>query len=176
MDTKKEQVEENQTKLTDGYKNLIERTKKTLNEIDSEIPPALHDAMEVAKKKAVEIGELTAIEADKVAEFVRRDIYDAAQYIKTKERELADWLKLDLLLLKKNILDDFDFLVKQMQSEIKHISKNMEPGLTWKTGEITGIGTLECDHCHALIHFHKAGHIPPCPKCQKTDFHRQWHK
>ena len=176
MDTKKEQAEENKVHLTMGYKTLIERTQKTLNEMSTEIPSTLHDAMEIAKKKAVEIGELTAIEADKVAEFVRRDIHDAAQYIKTEERELADWLRLDFLLLKKKALNDFDFLVKQMQSEIKHISKNMKPGLTWKTGEITGIGTLECDHCHEHIHFHKAGHIPPCPKCQKTNFHRQWHK
>ncbi|MCK5669240.1 MAG: hypothetical protein KAI15_09155, partial [Gammaproteobacteria bacterium] len=40
------------------------------------------------------------------------------------------------------------------------------------TGEIAGFGTLVCDECGEKLHFHKSGHIPPCPKCHKTSFHR----
>ncbi len=40
------------------------------------------------------------------------------------------------------------------------------------TGEIIGAGTLVCDQCGEKLHFHKAGKIPPCPKCHGTTFHR----
>jgi len=42
----------------------------------------------------------------------------------------------------------------------------------WHTGEITGPGTLVCSACNELIHFHKTGHIPPCPKCHATIYKR----
>jgi len=177
METKKNTLKENISRLTEGYNTLLDRTKKSLEDITSETPSvALHNAMDKAKRKAVDMSELTIDEAEEIAEFLRRDIHDAANYIITEERELADWLRLDLLLIKKNILKNFEYIVDQMQSEIKHTSKNMKRSLIWHTGEITSIGTLECDHCHELIHFHESGHIPPCPKCRKTNFHRRWHK
>ena len=175
MDIKTDKIKERIADLSEAYNTLLERTKSSLEVMRSKSSSAtLHDAIDVAKKKAIDMRELSIDEAEKLAEFVRRDLYDAAHYIKAEERELTDWLKLDLLLIKKIILNNFEYLVDQMKSEIKHTSKNMKRTLIWHTGEITSIGTLECDHCHELIHFHKAGHIPPCPKCQKTNFHRRW--
>jgi NADH pyrophosphatase NudC (nudix superfamily) len=43
----------------------------------------------------------------------------------------------------------------------------------YHTGEITGIGTLFCDNCGHSLHFSKTGHIPPCPHCSHTRFHRE---
>jgi len=33
-------------------------------------------------------------------------------------------------------------------------------------------GTFECLNCGERVHLHKAGHIPPCPKCHHTEFKR----
>ncbi|MCW8933631.1 MAG: zinc ribbon-containing protein [Gammaproteobacteria bacterium] len=177
METSKNTLKDTASRLTEGYNKFIDRTKESLDNISTDkASSALHQAMDKAKNKAVELGELTITEADNISRYVRQDVHDAADYIKTEKRELADWLRLDLLLIKKNILKNFESLVDQMKFELKHTSKNIKRSLTWHTGEITGIGTLECDHCHELIHFHKAGHIPPCPKCHKTNYHRRWHK
>ncbi|MEN8132051.1 MAG: hypothetical protein ABFS45_18110 [Pseudomonadota bacterium] len=56
--------------------------------------------------------------------------------------------------------------------EIKHIKKGPGHPLEWHTGEITGIGTLECESCGKRIHFYKAGRIPPCPACHDARIHR----
>ena len=64
--------------------------------------------------------------------------------------ETADKTTLALLRMKKNAHQPYDY----------------------HTGEIAGFGTLICDECGEKLHFHKAGHIPPCPKCHKTSFHR----
>ena len=36
------------------------------------------------------------------------------------------------------------------------------------------LGVLTCDECGEQMHFSKAGHIPPCPKCKKGHFHRMF--
>ncbi|MBC8554830.1 MAG: hypothetical protein H8D23_34900 [Candidatus Brocadiales bacterium] len=38
--------------------------------------------------------------------------------------------------------------------------------------QVTGPGVLECDECGNQLHYYKAGRIPPCAKCHKTNFHR----
>ena len=42
----------------------------------------------------------------------------------------------------------------------------------YHTGEVTGPGTLVCAECGKELHFHKAGHIPPCPGCRGTRYRR----
>jgi hypothetical protein len=53
--------------------------------------------------------------------------------------------------------------------KLKH---DAERPYIYRTGEITGPGTLVCDNCEERLHFHKAGHIPPCPKCHGVIYHR----
>ncbi len=162
--------------LVEGYERLLEKTTQELKNLESSMQPKLQKAMDVAKNKAIEIGELSAEEAGKISEYIRKDLHDAADYITTEERNLADWLRLDLLRAKEYTVKEFTYLVDQAGLEIKHLAKQPRHSLAWHTGEITGIGTLECDECKELIHFHKAGHIPPCPKCTHTSFHRTLHK
>ena len=48
----------------------------------------------------------------------------------------------------------------------------LNESLIYKTGEITHGGVFECSHCEETIHLKKAGRLPPCPKCSKTEFRR----
>jgi isocitrate dehydrogenase len=51
-------------------------------------------------------------------------------------------------------------------------SEKLSQSLKYKTGEITHGGAFDCINCEATIHMKKAGRIPPCPKCSKTEFRR----
>ena len=42
----------------------------------------------------------------------------------------------------------------------------------YHSGEITYGGTLECDACQERIAMETAAHIPLCPACRHTEFHR----
>lgn len=44
--------------------------------------------------------------------------------------------------------------------------------LSYKTGEITSAGTLTCQACGQKVQLKKTGHVPPCPKCNSTQFNK----
>ena len=43
---------------------------------------------------------------------------------------------------------------------------------SYKTGEVVAPGAFVCLKCGEEIHLHKAGHLPPCPKCAATGYRR----
>ena len=43
----------------------------------------------------------------------------------------------------------------------------------YRTGEVTGPGTLVCDSCGESLRFHATGYIPGCPACGHTVYHRK---
>ncbi len=157
-------------RLVHAYERMLERAKQTLR--GSAEGSVLQHALEAAKEKAVELGELTREEAEKVGEYVLRDLHDAARYLADEERELADWARLDLLLIEADLLNRFSLLVDQTKVELEKLRLDAAAFGEWHTGEITGIGTLQCIQCGETIHFHKVSRIPPCPKCHGTVFRR----
>jgi hypothetical protein len=157
-------------RLVHAYERMLERARQTLHAAP-EGSVVLH-ALEVAKEKAVELGELTREEAEKVGDYVLRDLHDAAHYIADEERELGDWARLDLLLIETDLLNRFSLLVDQTKVELEKLRLDAAAFGQWHTGEVTGIGTLQCIQCGETIHFHEVSRIPPCPKCHGTVFRR----
>lgn len=164
--------QELQEKLIKGYKQLLETSKEILSVTKKEATPAVLDAIDKSKEKAAELAELTSEEIDKVSDFVIRDLHDAAEYIAAGERELGDWLRIDALLIEDKFLEAFSHMVDHTQVALDEIAANAKRASEWHTGEITSAGTLVCSACGEVLHFHNAGHIPPCPKCHATVFNR----
>ncbi len=161
----------NNEHLIDAYNRMLERTRKAMDEMREETLPSMVHFVEVARDKAVEMGELTREEAQKVSDYIRRDIQDAAHYIDENKEELGAWFRFDVSLIEERIADMFAVMVDHTRTELDKLAKTAE-AVGWHTGEIVGPGTLECSSCGQHLHFHKTGHIPPCPKCKATQFKR----
>lgn len=52
------------------------------------------------------------------------------------------------------------------------MSGKLDSSISYKTGEVSHGGTFTCTGCEAEIHLKNPGHLPPCPKCSKTEFRR----
>ena len=124
------------------------------------------------REEAVKLGELTVEEADRVHDFVTHDLYDVGQQLATQEREIADLLRLNLLLVENELLDRFTKLAQAAKLEFRHLEKAKRRFDEWHTGEVTTIGTLRCRSCGEHLHFERTGSIPPCPKCHATVYER----
>lgn len=159
-------------RLIQGYERFLQRADQFLASFNERSEDVLNQALSKAEEKAVELGELSREEADKVHEFVARDLHAAGRYLAEEERELADWLRLNLLVVEKTLLHRFTTLSQAARLELDHLHKARQRFDEWHTGEITTIGTLACKSCGELIHFERTGHIPPCPKCHATVFER----
>ena len=155
-------------KLTGAYNRMLERTREAMDMAGK----GLREGVDTAMEKATELGELTREEAELVSIYVMRDLEDAAGFISEEGQELRDWLKFDLDLVENSLLDIFAQMVDHTRDELTKLELRANAFGEWKSGEVAGIGTLQCKSCGELLHFHKTGHIPPCPKCHGTTYRR----
>lgn len=132
----------------------------------------LQQLLDQAKDKTVELEELSREEAERISDYVRRDITDAAQFMVETGKELKDWLSFDLELVERRVLDMFAFMVDHTREELDLLALRAEAAKHLHTGEVTAMGTLRCTACGLEMHLKKPGRIPPCPKCHGTDFER----
>lgn len=156
--------------LVQAYNHMLERIKETWQKAGT---TTLGEQIERARQMASDLNELTREEADLIAEYVRRDLQDAEAYLADSGRQLRDWLEFDLEFAENRFAELFTSLVDQSRVELAQWERRIKE---WHTGEITGIGVLECTKCGEVLHFTRTGHIPPCPKCHGTVFTKRYSK
>jgi hypothetical protein len=159
-------------KFIHAYEQMLNRTKTFLTEANQELTPKVEYVLDTAREKATELGELSREEAEKIAGYLRRDLHDAAKFLANENSELRDWFRFDVGLVENRILDALSLLVDQTKVDLADLAEQAQRFGEWHTGEITGPGTLVCKDCGEVLHFHKTGHIPPCPKCKATVYRR----
>ena len=158
-------------KLVPAYQKMMDRVQYDLSQNQSK---TLIQHIEAAKEKAVELEELTVEEAEKVSDYLRRDIHDAAEYLVTTEQELVDWLKFDLELIEERLLGMLNLMVDHTRQELTNLAESARQATEWCTGEITGPGTLYCVACGKKLVFKKPDYIPVCDNCGAILFKREF--
>ena len=63
-------------------------------------------------------------------------------------------------------------MAKSVGDWSQSFGKRMDEMLIYRTGEATHGGTFACTDCGTEMTLKRSGHLPPCPKCHKTEFHR----
>lgn len=157
--------------MAEAYEKLLLLTMKEAKLLKEKTGPVLHQLIDKTSLKLSELEELTHEQTEKIAEYLKRDLTEAASYMSESGEDFKKWLAIDAELIENFLLDQMMQAADQTTVELTRL-KNAAETATYHTGEITGPGILQCDHCGEQLHFQKAGHIPPCAKCAKTDFHR----
>ena len=130
-------------------------------------------AIRLAREKVSETGEITREEAEKISDYLKRDLQNAGEYMQDNNNDMADWLHMDIDLIEWNLLDLFLQTADKTKLELLLLEENAKHVNEYLTGEITGPGTLVCTQCNEELHFLNTGHVPPCPKCRSTLFKRK---
>ncbi len=159
--------------LGNAYENMYEDTVKEFHQAEEKTAPALYKFIDKAKQKVIEAEKITQQDADKLAEYLQRDLTDSISYLSQTGKELKDWLGFETTFLETELVDYLLDAADPTTVELTKLKLESMPSPVYHTGEITGPGTLVCDHCGEKLHFYRAGKIPPCPKCKKTEFYRQ---
>ena len=158
--------------LPQAYTRMLERVRATLGRTEHSPLPRVQGWITEAKDRAVELGELTREEAERVGDYLRRDLVDAADYLGETGRELRDWLRFDLELVEDRLREVFASMVDHTRLELDRLAEEARSSETLSTGEVTGFGTLRCLGCGLEIEFREPAGIPPCPRCAATRFVR----
>ena len=155
-----------------AYERLLEKALHEGRRAEKRGAPKLHQMIDTVRHDLVRLGTLSEEQAEKLAHYLKRDLEDAAKFLSQTGQELKEWWGFDRVLLERRLLENFTQAADQTTVELEALQKQAQAA-EYRTGEIIGPGTLRCDECGELLHFYKPGHIPPCPKCSKTRFHRQ---
>ncbi len=158
--------------MGEAYELLLEKSLDEAHRLEKKTGPALHRIIDKVAEETSALGELSKEEAARVAGFLKRDLTDAAHFMHETGRSLKDWLGFDLMYLEDRLRDLLFRAADQTTVELMAL-KEQAMAAEYHTGEIAGPGNLICDKCGEKLHFEKPGHIPPCPKCRATVFHRE---
>lgn len=159
-------------KSVHAYNQMMERVKGILEKTEKKTLATLKHSVELAKDKAVELGELSREESERIGDYLRRDLEDAGEYLANSGQELITWLHFDLELVEERLWEMFTAAADQSKLAYLELAQRAKRASEYYTGELTTVGTLKCSACDELLHFHATGHIPPCPRCRQTVFVR----
>ena len=150
-----------ENKLVNAYRQMLERVKATIDEAEKDTLPRIQDHISEAMEKAVELGELTREEAERIGTYLKRDLVDAAEFM----TDTGD-------LIEDRILSIFALMVDHTREQLNWFAEQARESEYLHTGEVTAMGTVRCVECDSEMHFRAPGHIPPCPSCSGTRFKR----
>jgi len=154
------------------YHRLMEALRAIWEDAENRAVPTLKEGLEQSKQRLSDLEEMSREELDHVARYLQRDLHDAAEFLQQSGKTVTDWLRQDLNYAEYKFAELFAGLAETTRSKLDEIAKRAQEVGEWHTGEITGVGILQCKQCGEKLHFKTVGHIPPCPKCQATVFRK----
>jgi len=156
------------------YETMFEDVVEGLQKVEDLSAPVLHKLIDESKKEAVKLEKVGEDDAEKLASWLKEDLNEGAQYLAETGGEFNDWLGFEKEALKSVALDKLLSIADKTKLQMLALKNELARRSSPHTGEVIGPGTLVCDKCGEKLHFHKAGKIPPCPKCHATTFHRDY--
>jgi len=173
------------THLITAYNQMMEEMRNAFEQADPS-DMSLQKALDLAKHQVVHLGEVSAEEAHEISEYIKRDINDAAEYMMDSSAEFYDWLMLDIEIIERKVMDLFLSVADHTRVELeqfkheKRLPEQPKPDQTgveqipvYKSGEITGPGTLICESCGKIKPFLSSDEITDCEKCGHNRFIRR---
>ena len=159
--------------LGQAYETLLETVAEDVKKVEDKSAPVMHELILKAKDKLAAAEEISEEQGEKLVGYLERDLVDLGRYLAENGQELKDWLGFETALIEDRFLQMLKTAADQ--TELEWLKMKMQAAAerpVYKTGEVAAPGTFECLACGEQIHLHKAGHIPPCPKCAHTEYKR----
>ena len=164
--------EENKKEEVGLYEKLAARAKELVDGAKEVTAETLDAAITKAKEEMESAGDFGHEQGERIKAFLKRDIGTARVYA-TKAGEAAKEA-FEPHRVAAGIQNTFAAILETVGETLEGWGKQLEKELDFKTGEITTPGSLTCKGCGEKIRLQDTGHIPPCPKCTGTAFHKSY--
>lgn len=115
--------DQNSGQLVDGYNRMMDRIKSAIYSQPDDDAPSLKFAMDKAIETATKYDELTEKQARQVANTIKRDLNDVAETLMESSEDFTEWLKLDIDMLEKRVLDLFLSAADNTRYELKQFTR-----------------------------------------------------
>lgn len=150
------------------YEKFVARTEELIDSGRKN----LDDALKRAGDDLTAAGNFTREKSEKIASYVKKDIQQAVENAEKAGNNIKEAVE------PKRVAAGAQSIVSRVLSStaetLSEWAQKSERQLEFKTGEITGAGTLTCKECSEQVHLKKASRIPPCPKCHGVLFRKSY--
>ncbi|MCW9047699.1 MAG: zinc ribbon-containing protein [Gammaproteobacteria bacterium] len=169
---------QNESSLVEAYNQMMLRVRDSIDNAEANAMPTLQKAIEQAKDQAIHLGEVSLEEAEEIGNYIKRDINDAAEYLMETSHEFSEWLMLDIDIIEQKVLELFLSVADKTRIELEQLSQaacnisSESANSQYRSGEITGPGSLICTSCEQMIQFNTTDRIPDCEQCGGDVFKR----
>ena len=179
----------------DAYQKMRQRVSKTFSDLQGRLNVEnINQAIDKTITELKETGEHSMEVINKASAALKKDIASTTNSLKPKVTDFTEEAKTQF----NNLLDKGGALWHDIVQEAEHVqeysrdkggaflsnvirglsewgkifSEKLDNSLIYKTGETSHGGEFICTSCSGTIHLKRAGRIPPCPKCRKTEYRR----
>ena len=152
------------------YDRFSEHVREVFEAGQEKSKEAMDKAMETARQQFAAAGEFSAEQGELFKQFMRRDLEQTAEEMRTLQQQAKE--RLNPSRLGAGALSSMSRLLEAAGSSLQLLSRKTEDALSYKTGEFTSAGTLTCTQCGSTMHLKRTSRIPPCPKCSRTTFRK----
>jgi isocitrate dehydrogenase len=156
----------------DLYDRLADRFSVLYQEGMERTREAMDVALVRAKEELATAGEFSQQQGEVLAEYLKRDLEQTALEFAALRRNAQE--KLHPARLGAGAMVSLSAALEWAGETLQQLAKSTDATLVYRTGEITGAGTLTCGECGGRMRFKKTGTVPPCPYCGGTDFKRSY--
>lgn len=156
-----------------AYEKLRLEVKKILNEsIDAVSAEKISHAIEHAQGVLKQTGEHTQEQVNRLGRNLKKDLLSTFKATEPPLREFTQSVGglFDLWRDRGGVI--LTDLARAMGDWSHQFSDRLDDMLRYRSGEMTHGGTFVCLNCGQTLEMKKSGHLPPCPKCHKTEFRR----
>jgi hypothetical protein len=168
----KKQGHEDEPKEVSLYEKLALRTRELIEEAREKTAETVDWALDKAKAEMIEAGELGTEQGERLKAFLIRDLQATSEDALSMGKTAREALEPQRVAA--GIQSSLAKILEAVGSKLGDWGSKLESGLDYKTGEITSPGTLTCKKCESSMKMLTTGRVPPCAKCQGTNFRKSY--
>jgi hypothetical protein len=165
-------IKNDSDRLIKAFDHMVENVNQAMHEAEEALGPTIDEMVHNAQTLASDIHKLSQEESEKLGEALKRDIQKANKTLNQQKKELKDWLSFDLTVVEDKFIELIASAADKSWLDFRDFENQSKQAEVYRTGEVCSAGTLCCNNCAQTMKLSKTSHIPPCPKCHHTEFHR----
>lgn len=156
-----------------AYEKLRQEVKKILDQtLDSVSAEKISKAIEHGQKVLRETGDHTQEQVNQLGKHLKKDLLSTFKTFEPPVKEFTESVGglFDLWRDKSGVV--LTDLTRAVGDWSHQFSDKLDDMLLYHSGDMTHGGTFVCTDCGQTMNMKKPAHLPPCPKCHKTEFRR----
>lgn len=162
-----------QEKELQAYEKLRQEVKRLLDQsIDAMSADKISHAIEHGQKILKKSGEHTQEQINQMSKNLKKDLLSTFKAVEPPVKEFSESVGglFDLWRDKSGVI--LTDLARAVGDWSHQFSDKLDDMLLYHSGDMTHGGTFECTSCGQTVNIRKPTHLPPCPKCHKTEYRR----